>query len=60
MERTEAGWKVYDVKIEGISLIENYRGSFNSEIQKTGVDGLIRSLVEKNKSALAQLQATSK
>jgi phospholipid transport system substrate-binding protein len=60
MEKTDGGWKVYDVKIEGISLIENYRGSFNSEIQKTGVDGLIRSLVEKNKSALAQLQATSK
>ena len=50
MEKTDSGWKVYNVKIEGISLIENYRNTFNTEIQKNGVDGLIKSLVEKNRS----------
>jgi phospholipid transport system substrate-binding protein len=50
MEKTDSGWKVYNVKIEGISLVENYRNTFNSEIQKHGVDGLIKSLVEKNRS----------
>jgi len=50
MEKTDSGWKVYNVKIEGISLIENYRNTFNTEIQKHGVDGLIKSLAEKNRS----------
>jgi len=50
MEKTDAGWKVYDMKIEGVSLIVNYRNTFNTEIQKNGVDGLIASLAEKNRS----------
>ncbi len=51
MEKTDAGWKVYNLKIEGISLIENYRNTFNSEIQKHGIDGLIASLAIKSRSA---------
>jgi len=51
MEKTDGGWKVYNMKIEGISLIENYRNSFNTEVQKNGVDGLIAALAEKNRSA---------
>lgn len=54
MEKTDKGWKVYNVKIEGISLVENYRNTFNSEVQRNGVDGLIKSLAEKNKT-LAQV-----
>jgi len=53
MEKTDAGWKVYDVKIEAISLVENYRNTFNTEVQKGGIDGLIKSLADKNKSAQA-------
>lgn len=53
MEKTDKGWKVYNVKIEGISLVENYRNTFNSEVQKNGVDGLIKALADKNK-VLAQ------
>ena len=53
MEKTDTGWKVYDVKIEGISLVENYRNTFNSEVQKGGIDGLIKSLADKNKSSQA-------
>lgn len=54
MEKLAGAWKVYDVKIEGISLVENYRNTFNGEIQRGGVDGLIRALSDKNKSLAAQ------
>jgi phospholipid transport system substrate-binding protein len=54
MEKTDDGWKVYNVKIGGISLVENYRGTFNAEIQKNGVDGLIRTLRDKNRALVAQ------
>jgi phospholipid transport system substrate-binding protein len=54
MEKLPAGWKVYDVKIEGISLVENYRNTFNGEIQRNGVDGLIKALSDKNRTLAVQ------
>ncbi len=54
MEKTDAGWKVYNVKIGGISLVENYRGTFNTEIRRGGIDGLIASLRDKNRALVAQ------
>ncbi len=48
VEKTAAGWKVYDVLIDGVSLVTNYRSSFNTEIQKSGIDGLVKSLAERN------------
>lgn len=54
MEKGSGGWKVYDVTIEGISLVENYRNTFNNEIQRSGVDGLIKALADKNKALAAQ------
>jgi phospholipid transport system substrate-binding protein len=54
MEKTGDGWKVYNVKIGGISLVENYRSTFNTEIQKNGVDGLIKSLRDKNQALVAK------
>ena len=53
MEKTDAGWKVYDVTIAGVSLVQNYRSNFASEVQKGGIDGLIATLAAKNKT-LAQ------
>jgi phospholipid transport system substrate-binding protein len=53
LEKSPAGWKVYDVEVAGASLITNYRSSFGLEIQKNGVDGLIRSLQAKNKTGAA-------
>jgi len=50
MEKTDQGWKVYDVAIAGVSLVQNYRSSFNTEIEKSGIDGLIRTLADKNKT----------
>jgi phospholipid transport system substrate-binding protein len=48
MEKTPSGWKVYDVLIDGVSLVTNYRSSFNTEIKTNGVDGLIKSLTDRN------------
>lgn len=50
MEKTDEGWKVYNVKIGGVSLVENYRGTFNTEVTKNGIDGLIKTLREKNRA----------
>ncbi|CAH1904329.1 Phospholipid transport system substrate-binding protein [Candidatus Nitrotoga sp. HW29] len=50
MEKTAHGWKAYDLTIEGVSLVTNYRGTFNDKIQKSGIDGLIKMLVEKNQA----------
>ena len=54
MEKAAGSWKVYDVKIEGISLVENYRNTFNNEIQRGGVDGLIKTLSDKNRLLATQ------
>lgn len=48
MEKSTGSWKVFDVLIDGVSLVTNYRSSFNTEIQKSGIDGLIKSLSERN------------
>jgi phospholipid transport system substrate-binding protein len=52
MGATPEGWKVYDVRVAGASLIINYRNLFAQEIQSGGVDGLIKSLVDKNSGKL--------
>lgn len=46
--RNKNGWKIYDIKIDGISLVKNFQSSFNSEIEQSGIDGLIASLQKKN------------
>ncbi len=48
MGNAAGGWKVYDVRVGGASLIINYRNLFAQEIQNGGIDGLIKSLVDKN------------
>jgi len=49
LEKTDKGWKVYDVAVDNVSLVTNYRGSFGSEIQSKGIDGLIKTLSDKNR-----------
>jgi phospholipid transport system substrate-binding protein len=51
LSKTPNGWKVYDITIEGVSLVTNYRSTFATEIKQGGIDGLIKALREKNKSA---------
>ena len=60
MEKSAAGWKVYDVKIEGVSLVTTYRGSFADEVQRAGIDGLIASLQQKNRDAESSNAASGK
>jgi phospholipid transport system substrate-binding protein len=50
MEKAESGWKVYDVVIDGASLVTTYRGTFNDQIQRGGIDGLVKALQERNRS----------
>jgi phospholipid transport system substrate-binding protein len=49
MEKIAAGWKVYDIKLDGISLVTTYRESFADRVRMGGVDGLIKSLADKNR-----------
>jgi phospholipid transport system substrate-binding protein len=51
LEKTSGGWKIYDVNVLGVWLVENYRNSFAQEIGAGGIDGLIARLAEKNKAA---------
>lgn len=68
LEKTQQGWKVYDVIVAGISLVTNYRSTFNNEINRSGIDGLIKTLMDKNeklesgeeKPANLQVQAEKK
>jgi phospholipid transport system substrate-binding protein len=53
LEKTDRGWKVYDISVAGISLVTNYRGSFGQEISAGGIDGLIATLRTKNKGSEA-------
>ena len=50
LEKLDAGWKVYDVNVAGISLVTNYREQFGQEIRNGGIDGLIKAIATKNKS----------
>jgi phospholipid transport system substrate-binding protein len=50
MEKAEGGWKVYDVVIDGASLVTTYRSTFNEQVQKGGIDGLVKTLAERNRS----------
>jgi phospholipid transport system substrate-binding protein len=51
LEKAADGWKIYDVNVLGVWLVENYRNSFAQEIGAGGIDGLIAKLIERNKSA---------
>ena len=56
MEKTADGWKVYDIKIDGISLITTYRETFANKVREGGVDGLIKSLADKNRQGDARVR----
>ena len=58
MHRLDSGWKVYDVVVGELSLVQNYRGSFETEVRKGGIDGLIKTLADKNRQ-LSTMQAAA-
>ena len=53
LEKTPAGWKIYDVTILGVSMVETFRNSFASEVNQNGIDGLIKALADRNKQLAA-------
>ena len=52
LEKSGSTWKIYDVNVLGVWLVEQYRSSFAQEIGTGGVDGLIAKLAERNKAAV--------
>jgi phospholipid transport system substrate-binding protein len=54
MAKTPDGWKCYDVIVGGVSLVTNYRDEFNDQVQKGGVEGLIKTLSDRNKGVAAK------
>jgi phospholipid transport system substrate-binding protein len=48
------GWKIFDINVLGAWLVETYKGNFSSEITKSGIDGLIAKLAERNKQLAAK------
>lgn len=51
MKKGANGWKAFDIVISGVSMVMSYRGTFDTEVQKNGIDGLIRMLTDKNVNA---------
>lgn len=51
MKKKPNGWKVFDIYIEGVSMVISYRGTFGSQIEESGIDGLIKTLSDKNAAA---------
>lgn len=51
MRKTPDGWKAFDISIDGVSMVMSYRGTFDSEVAQGGIDGLIKTLSNKNINA---------
>lgn len=56
LEKTDGGWKIYDINILGVWLVENYKSQFSSQVNSSGIDGLIKTLSDRN-GQLAQKKA---
>ena len=54
MEKSEAGWKIYDLNVLGVWMVETYRTQFAQEISARGIDGLIATLAQRNKNGSAE------
>jgi phospholipid transport system substrate-binding protein len=54
LAKSAQGWKIYDINVLGAWLVETYKGTFASEISKSGIDGLIKTLAERNKKLAAK------
>jgi phospholipid transport system substrate-binding protein len=51
MKKYDSGWKAFDISIEGVSMVMSYRGTFATQIQQGGIEGLIKTLSDKNINA---------
>lgn len=55
MKKTPESWKVFDIAVEAVSLVQTYRDQFAEEVDRGGIDGLIARLVEKNRQPIPKL-----
>ncbi len=60
LAKSPSGWKIYDVNVLGAWLVETYKGSFAAEISKGGIDGLIKTLTDRNKKLAGSIAKTGK
>lgn len=60
MKKAADGWKVFDISIDGVSMVMNYRKQFGTQIQEGGIDSLIKKLSDKNAHSSDTLKAESK
>jgi phospholipid transport system substrate-binding protein len=60
LEKTPNGWKIFDMNVLGAWLVETYKGSFASEIGKSGIDGLINTLADRNKKLASNVAKSGK
>ena len=61
LAKSATGWKIYDINVLGAWLVETYKGTFTETISKSGIDGLIKTLSDKNKKlAAAPIKPASK
>jgi phospholipid transport system substrate-binding protein len=51
MKKTADGWKAFDISIDGASMVMSYRGTFDSQVEQSGIDGLVKTLADKNAAA---------
>ena len=54
LAKSANGWKIFDINVLGAWLVETYKGTFAAEINKSGIDGLIKALAERNKKLAKQ------
>jgi len=57
MEKTPAGWKIYDVQVAGVCLVTTYRDVFAEKVRDGGVDGLIQFLVDENRGSTSRFNS---
>ena len=60
LAKTPQGWKIFDINVLGAWLVETYKGTFATEIGKSGIDGLIKALAERNKKLASKPVTTKK
>lgn len=53
LEKSPSGWRIFDINVLGLWLVEHYRGQFAQVVSASGIDGLIRSMQDKNQSLMA-------
>jgi phospholipid transport system substrate-binding protein len=51
MHKTDSGWKIYDIVVEGVSLVLTYRSEFDAVVKQEGIDGLIKRMAAKSSPA---------